>query len=83
MYQVYTPEPTGPYSVTFVRYQRTFVTLEAARRTAKRFAGQVRPYGSNSILIDYSVDLHPAQPCTQPAPRQSRQRALAAFLGLQ
>lgn len=80
MYQVYTPEPTGPYSVTFVRYQRTFVTLEAARRTAKRFAGQVRPYGSNSILIDYSVDLEP--PCPQPAPRQSRKQALQAFLGV-
>lgn len=80
MYQVYTPEPTGPYSVTFVKFGRNFTTLEAAQRTAKRFSGQVRPYGSNNVLIDYSGGLEP--PCTQPAPRQSRQQALAAFLGV-
>lgn len=79
-YQVYTPEPTGPYSVTFVRFGRTFATLEAAERTAKRFSGQIQPYGSNNILIDYSVDLE--APTPRPAPRQSRQQALAAYLGV-
>lgn len=75
------PQPTGLYSVIYVRFGRTFKTRAAAERTAKRLAGRVHPLGSNEILCDFGVDIEVER---EPASgrRQSRSAALAAYLGM-
>lgn len=77
MYQVYTPEQTGPYSVLFARFGRNLTSLEAAQRTAKRLHGQVRAYGSNAILADFS-DGFALEPIPDIGRRQTPVQALQA-----
>lgn len=78
-FTVTAPERTGPQSLLYVRYGRTFQTLEAATRTARRLQGRVHPYGSNETIQDFSSDfeLEPIH-----VGRQSRGAALAAYLGV-
>jgi hypothetical protein len=54
LYTVFAPTAISPDVVIHSRIGKAFVTLQAARRQAKTCRGQVRPFGSNEILEDFS-----------------------------